>query len=80
MKQPDYIVCPHCGKKVALTKRNRLGRKPLNLSVKNVCDTIQDCHDIALAAERLGCSRGYIYKVLKEQGKSPRDFIKVEGQ
>ena len=80
MKQPDYIVCPHCGKKVALTKRNRLGRKPLNLSVKNVCDTIQDCCDIALAAEKLGCSRGYVYKVLKEQGRSPRDFIRVGGR
>lgn len=71
------VQCPNCGERVVV---NGLGRKPLNLSVKNVCDTIQDCRDIALAAERLGCSRGYIYKVLKEQGRSPRDFIRVGGQ
>ena len=71
------IRCPNCGERVVL---NGLGRRPLNLNVKNVCDALRDCHDIALAAERLGCSRGYIYKVLKKQGKSPRDFIRVDGQ
>ncbi len=78
VEQCHYITCPHCGEEVPIT--NRLGRKPLNLNVKNVCDTLQDCRDITLAAERLGCSRGYIYKVLKEQGRSPRDFIRVDGQ
>jgi len=78
--QSDYVVCPHCGRKMALTKRNRLGRKPLNLSVQNICDTLQDCRDIALAAQKLDCSRGYIYKMLKEQGRSPRDYIRVDGQ
>ena len=70
------IRCPNCGERVVV---NGLGRKPLNRSVKNVCDTLWDCHDITLAAERLGCSRGYIYKVLKEQGRSPSDFIRVDG-
>lgn len=55
---------------------NRLGRKPLNLSVKNVCDTLRDCRDIALAAEKLSCSRGYIYKVLGEHALKPKDVIR----
>jgi len=71
------IVCPKCGENIEVSG---LGRKRLNIPLKNVCDTIQDCRDITLAAERLGCSRGYIYKVLKEQGRSPRDFIRVDGQ
>ena len=71
------IRCLGCGEWVVV---DGLGRRPLNLNVKNVCDALRDYHDITLAAERLGCSRGYIYKVLKKQGKSPRDFISVDGQ
>ncbi len=66
------IQCPHCGKPVVV---KGLGRKSLGLDVNNVCDTLQDCRDITLAAEKLCCSRGYIYKVLGEQGLKPRDVI-----
>lgn len=59
------VQCPHCRKQVVV---NGLGRKPLNICVKNICDTLQDCKSIALAAEKLGCSRAYIYKVLKCEG------------
>jgi DNA-directed RNA polymerase subunit RPC12/RpoP len=76
VEQSDYVICPHCGKKVVLAKRNRLGRKPLNIGVKNVCGTLRDCRDIALAAEKLSCSRGYIYKVLGEHGLKPGDVIR----
>ncbi len=69
----QYITCPHCGGDVPAM--NRLGRKPLGIGVKIICDTLQDCQDITLAAEKLCCSRGYIYKVLGEQGLKPRDVI-----
>ena len=78
LEQSDYITCPNCGSKVPIAKMNRLGRKPLNISVKNVCDTLRDCRDIALAAEKLGCSRGYIYKVLKSEGLGPRQVIEAK--
>ena len=73
MVKEQHITCPYCGGDVPVM--NRLGRKPLNISVKNICDTLRDCHDIALAAEKLSCSRGYIYKVLGEHGLKPREVI-----
>ena len=75
VEQSDYIMCPHCGKKVVLAKTNRLGRKPLNIGVKNICDTLQDCGDIALTAEKLGCSRAYIYQELGKHGLKPRNVM-----
>ena len=78
LEQSDYITCPNCGSKVPIAKMNKLGRKALNISVKNICDTLRDCRDIALAAEKLGCSRGYIYKVLKSAGLSPRQVIEAK--
>ena len=73
--QNRYINCPHCGKKVVLAKRNRLGRKPLNIGVKNIYDALRSCHDIALAAEKLGCSRAYIYMELAKHDATPREVI-----
>ncbi|MCJ7744198.1 MAG: hypothetical protein MUO99_06515 [Dehalococcoidales bacterium] len=58
------VRCPHCGKTVDLGRVT--GRKPLNITVKNVCDALQGRGTITAAARELGCSRGYIYKVLKE--------------
>lgn len=72
------MICPNCGTKVPVGVTNRLGRKPLDISVKNICDTLQDCRDIALAAEKLGCSRGYIYKVLKSEGLVPWQVIEAK--
>jgi hypothetical protein len=66
------IRCPHCGKTISVSIS---GRKPLNIGVKNVCDTLRDCRDVALAAERLHCSRGYIYKALAQRGLTPREVI-----
>ena len=74
MEASRYIICPHCGNKVPIT--NRLGWKPLNIGVKNICDTLQDCRDIALAAEKLSCSRAYIYRELAQQGMTPKEVIK----
>lgn len=69
------VKCPNCGEKVVV---NGLGRKPLNISVKNICDMLRACRDIALAAKKLGCSRGYIYKALKTEGLSPRQVIEAK--
>jgi hypothetical protein len=66
------VQCPHCHKPVVVSG---LGRRPLNITVKNIYDTLQDCKSIALAAEKLGCSRAYIYKVLKCEGLSLTNIL-----
>ncbi len=63
------VQCPHCGKSVVV---NGLGRRPLSIPVNNICDRLSRHHSIVLAARELGCSRGYIYKVLKAHGMSPK--------
>ena len=67
------ITCPYCGK-VAATLL--LGRPTSNIGVIKVCDTLRLCCSVPLAAGELGCSRAYIYKVLKANGMTPADFIK----
>lgn len=76
--QNRYINCPHCGQEVTIT--NRSGRQPLAIDVTNICDTLRDCRDITLAAEKLGCSRGYIYKVLGQDRMTPKGVIEASGQ
>ena len=66
------IQCPKCGEKVAV---KGLGRKPLNIPLKNVCDALQNNSSISVAANSLGCSRAYIYRVLKANGLSLRDVL-----
>jgi molybdenum-dependent DNA-binding transcriptional regulator ModE len=61
--------CPRCGETIDLGRVT--GRKPLNITVKNVCDAIKACGTVTAAAKELGCSRGYIYKVLKREGINP---------
>jgi len=71
------IICPECGAKIHISPRgtNRLGRKPLGHSVIFICDTLQACQSVQLAAERMGCSRGYIYAELAKFGTTPKDVI-----
>jgi molybdenum-dependent DNA-binding transcriptional regulator ModE len=59
------IACPKCGEKVVV---KGLGRKPLNMPLKNVYDAIQAHGSVAAAAGKLGCSPAYIFKVLKDNG------------
>jgi DNA invertase Pin-like site-specific DNA recombinase len=61
------VICPHCGKEVLV---NGLGRKPLNLPVKNIRDKFKACGSITETAKEFGCSRGHIYYILKP---FPRD-------
>jgi len=51
------------------------GRKPLALPVINVYDALRGTSSVPLAAERLGCSRAYIYKRLGEYETTPKDVI-----
>ena len=52
-----------------------VGRKPLNMPVTFICDTLRMVKDISQAAVMLKCSRAYIYKVLAEVGTNPKDVI-----
>lgn len=62
------IICPGCGKEIEV---NGLGRKKLDIPVKNIYDALAAYPTVTMAAQSLGCSRGYIYKILKEQGVLP---------
>ncbi len=67
------IQCPHCGKTVAV---NGLGRKPLNIPLKNVLESLQTYHGVRTAARELGCSPSYIFGALKANGLKLKEIIK----
>ena len=67
------VKCPHCGKKVTV---NGLGRKPLNIPIKNILESLQAHRSVTAAAEELGCSPSYIFGVLKANGLKLREVIK----
>ena len=71
------ITCPNCGRKVSVGTG---GRKPLNIGVILVCDTLQRSKSVAVAARESGCSRAYIYKVLKAQGLKVKEVINDNGK
>ncbi len=66
------IQCPYCSKSVVV---NGLGRKPLNIPLKNVCECLAAYSSVALAAEKLNCSQGYIFNLLKANGLKAKDII-----
>jgi len=66
------VQCPYCGKTVVV---NGLGRKPLNISLKIVCESLQAHRNIVAAANELNCSQGYIFGVLKANGLKLKDVI-----
>ena len=66
------IQCPHCGERIVV---NGLGRKRLNIPLKNICEALQSEQNVASAARELHCSQGYIFNALKAQGLKPRDII-----
>ena len=67
------IICPHCGNPVPV---NGLGRKPLNIPLKNVLESLRAHRGVTAAAEDLGCSPSYIFGVLKKNGLKLREVIK----
>ena len=69
------IPCPHCGKSVAV---NSLGRKPLNIPLKNICEALESHRSLPAAAQELNCSEAYIYSALKANGLILKDFLPYE--
>ncbi len=67
------IPCPHCGKPVVV---NSLGRKRLNIPLKNVCEALRAHQNIVAAARELGCSPAYISGVLKANGLKLKDVVR----
>jgi len=67
------IECPHCGESVVV---NGLGRKPLNIPLKNVCEALRAHRSVIAAATELNCSQAYIFKVLKANGLNLKDLLK----
>ena len=66
------VQCPHCGGSVTV---NGFGRRRLGLAVTKVYDTLRLRRSVRLAANELGCSRAYIYKVLKAEGLTVEKVI-----
>lgn len=66
------VQCPHCGGMVVV---NGLGRKRLNIPLKNVCEALQAHRSVAAAANELSCSEAYIFGVLKANRLKLRDVI-----
>jgi len=66
------VQCPHCGGQVVV---NGFGRTPFNKPATEVCDALRLHHSVLAAANSLGCSRAYIYKVLKAGGLTAKDII-----
>ena len=66
------IKCPRCGEHVVV---NGLGRKRLNIPLKNVCESLQAHRNVVTAANELGCSPAYIFGVLKGNGLKLKDVI-----
>ena len=67
------IQCPHCGKPVVM---NGLGRKRLNIPLKNISESLQVHRNVVTAANELGCSPAYIFGALKVNGLKLKDVIK----
>ena len=66
------IQCSNCGERVVV---NGLGRKRLNIPLKNIYEALQSERSVASAADKLHCSQGYIFNALKLQGLKPSDII-----
>ncbi len=69
------VTCPNCHKEVIV---KGLGRIPFNVPVIKVCDTLGGYPSVTLAANNLGVSRGYIYKLLKANDLKVKDYLGVK--
>lgn len=67
------VQCPNCGHSVVV---NGLGRKRLNIPLKNILDMVSRHTTVASAAKELGCSPAYIFGVLKANGLRLKDVLK----
>ena len=67
------IVCPRCGEEI---KVSGLGRRRLNIPLKNVYESLRAHRNVLAAAKQLGCSQGYIFGLLKINGQKVKDVIR----
>ena len=70
------VQCPHCGQSVVV---NGLGRRRLNIPLKNVLECLKAHRNVVAAASELGCSQAYIFGVLKANGMKLKDVISSKG-
>lgn len=54
---------------------NGLGRKRLNIPLKNVCESLRAHRDVVAAAQELNCSQAYIFGILRANGLKLKDVI-----
>jgi hypothetical protein len=66
------VLCPYCGNSIMVGSS---GRKPFNIPVTKVCDALKLHHSVLMAANQLGCSRAYIYKVLKANRLTAKELL-----
>lgn len=52
-----------------------LGRKAFKMPVTKVCDALRLHNSVLGAANELGCSRAYVYKVLKTNGLTAKEVL-----
>jgi len=50
-------------KQPAVRGKRMVGRPALNIDRILICDTLRNSRNVKAAAVKLGCSRGYIYKI-----------------
>ena len=67
------VQCPNCGESVTV---NGLGRKRLDIPLKNVCECLTRHCSVGAAANELGCSQAYIFGVLKANDLKLKDIVK----
>ena len=70
-----YIMKIHCKQCGSIIMVNGLGRKRLNIPLKNVCESLQAHRNVVAAAQELNCSEAYIFKVLKDNELKLKDVI-----
>lgn len=66
------VQCPRCGSTVPV---HGLGRKRLNIPLKNILDALQKHRSIIPAARELQCSPAYIFKTLKANGLTVKNLV-----
>ena len=71
------VKCPNCGQQIVV---NGLGRKRLNIPLKNVYECLTKHCSVAGAARELNCSEGYIFAALKANGLKLKDVVKGQAK
>jgi hypothetical protein len=66
------VRCQNCGNSVVASG---LGRKPLNIPLKNILEELRRHRSVKAAAHELNCSQGYIFNALKAHGIRLKDVI-----